>query len=1290
MKEHTLALTSNVTPTLTEEDLLEMKNCFDRCFEKATDPHVARFQFQAPLMNIASEARSLLARRATIDKTNNLLLQENSTSLQQNYEKLQNIEPIINEYERIAKNDWIDALRLDINLGITDENFLARNGLLYGPRDNHEQRILLWDNNLNLLRPTPGEMVRDCYRTNCKLHVQNTISWLPKLPLENIPLEAKEPKVDIEINALKYLYYETSGSGIFHEHRKDIEQHNQYQASYREEDRYSPAKSIEEILEDNIKESTGEKEVQVTYNPETHQFIATSSMLPIGRTIDPEQFGYVNYQPQKHGSPAHFLVRYGSPELFFELTSPEMLYNSHRSPGKMHLHLRENFINFTIMKEGQLNCACYRLDKEGYPLWARMIARMQDLYPSIQIICTDLKDMIQRNFQDLFGVEILPNSQGVMQLATWHSFRKYYPFLLQNTQTKDNFFHVAFRVMGTDAGTEIIRSLCKALTARSTGLRHIYAFSLAKNTPSSIETQFFSLCLTIVSYFDNKENPRSSHQANDMRAIFISKLNLLHALFTVKNAQGQTPMDIAAEKCFLCQNHTKRDFTFELPTLLNRILNGITKAYKITEYKNVLYRCYVSPDEDVLTIRELFNEEIDESLLLPFLDVSLEDIVNPRKFAMPPRNETDNTEESPFLDIDVPGDGACLFQAIALGLQLNENAKLSSQDLRNVAASHLEYNHELHAANIKAQLTNLFYQNRELPHDDPRKNQFPGIPGAFKIKLINAVKEGIEAEQRYANSEEGINDYVHHMFDPTAWGGDIELGVLADLLHLQFLIYDGTEAIEPLRPFIGANEAPKVHLLFNDNHYGLRIPIASYDFEDVPKKASNKVNPSEESCHKFSRTDYNGICLFRAIALGLNIDSGATLSAEDLHGAAASYMENHHIYSEKLRDQFKKWWNENQRSLQDETDLFHDFPAQWKNKLLAIQQQGEEEKNTYINSQEFIEDFIEHLDPYQWKNLTVLAALLQVQFHLYDDSTSGQPLQYLGGEKAPVVPLLYVNNQYKLRVKREEFKTYSPFTQAQLDAEGLGDLFPVLEKREREISQAIDNNEELNILNKKVRILLRQKLHEIIKGLFAKRKFNETEKPSIFDTLLQSRLCRHHKNARYPNGRQVEVELANILLQTFYHEDCPTELRQFWLLQTFGNDLNLQCKRLKAFVDSVIYHKPQNQSISELVAGSPDLWTTIGSTCQSLLKNIGIEATIGQTEKTILKIWTANNHNIEQATRQLLQEITDSDDIPSWEKKNCPCEEKLFFLTATWQFIVHMITVLVLAVFWKKTPLSRK
>ena len=255
-------------------------------------------------------------------------------------------------------------------------------------------------------------------------------------------------------------------------------------------------------------------------------------------------------------------------------------------------------------------------------------------------------------------------------------------------------------------------------------------------------------------------------------------------------------------------------------------------------------------------IRLLENSLEKLNLEIDCLRNERNDIVNSEKFAKPKREKINNAKESPFLDIDVSRDGACLFHAIALGLQLNENAELSPLELRSAAASHLQNNCELHAGRITAQLTDLFNQNRTIQDPD---NRFHGIPVSFKTKLEEKLSAGLKTEQNYVNSEEGINDYINHMFNPTTWGGEIELGVLAKLLQLQFLIYDGKEAIEPRRPFIGADEAPKIHLLFEDNHYGLRIPKESFCCENSPKTAKNKLGTFTEICQEFSRTDYNSV-----------------------------------------------------------------------------------------------------------------------------------------------------------------------------------------------------------------------------------------------------------------------------------------------------------------------------------------------------------------------------------------------------------------------------------------------
>ena len=180
-----------------------------------------------------------------------------------------------------------------------------------------------------------------------------------------------------------------------------------------------------------------------------------------------------------------------------------------------------------------------------------------------------------------------------------------------------------------------------------------------------------------------------------------------------------------------------------------------------------------------------------------------------------------NSEENPsFLDIDVSGDGACLFHAISFGLELNVNSKFSPKELRDQAAAHIAENSESHSESIKVQIQDLFDQNREFlgKSDD----LFHGIPDAFKTKLNRALKAGTDAEKTYIDSE-AVNDYIEHMFDPTAWGGEIELGVLAELLKVELLVYNDPSAIQPLH-YVGKDGNQQIHLLHTGGHYKLRIP----------------------------------------------------------------------------------------------------------------------------------------------------------------------------------------------------------------------------------------------------------------------------------------------------------------------------------------------------------------------------------------------------------------------------------------------------------------------------------
>ena len=183
-----------------------------------------------------------------------------------------------------------------------------------------------------------------------------------------------------------------------------------------------------------------------------------------------------------------------------------------------------------------------------------------------------------------------------------------------------------------------------------------------------------------------------------------------------------------------------------------------------------------------------------------------------------------NSEENPsFLDIDVEGGGACLFRAISLGLEStvdSANPKLSHEELREKAASHIAQNSESHSESIKAQLRTLFEENRQFIGDPD--NLFHGIPATLKAKLTQALIAG--SEETYINSDDSVNDYVDHMFDPTAWGGGIELKVLAKLLKVELVVYNNASARQAFDR-VGEGGNHKIYLLHTGGHYKLRLPI---------------------------------------------------------------------------------------------------------------------------------------------------------------------------------------------------------------------------------------------------------------------------------------------------------------------------------------------------------------------------------------------------------------------------------------------------------------------------------
>ena len=182
--------------------------------------------------------------------------------------------------------------------------------------------------------------------------------------------------------------------------------------------------------------------------------------------------------------------------------------------------------------------------------------------------------------------------------------------------------------------------------------------------------------------------------------------------------------------------------------------------------------------------------------------------------------------------IDVKGGGSCLFRAVDLGLKLHpmdwrnvskqeiENFKNSEdhQVLRNLVVDEMarrEGEDDLRRK-IKVEVGNCFTANQNYSDDDP--NLFHTVCSDYKEKLTSKRNE----RETYINSDQCIKDYIQYMRDPSTWGTDIELGILADLKEICLLVSDSS-SLERIGQF-GHSKSREIHLLFEKSgHYKLKL-----------------------------------------------------------------------------------------------------------------------------------------------------------------------------------------------------------------------------------------------------------------------------------------------------------------------------------------------------------------------------------------------------------------------------------------------------------------------------------
>ena len=1023
------------TLTLTERDLQEMQNCLNRCLSIARGPH-GRFQFNDEIQKVATPAKALLDRHAVDGKINPTQFSpEDRTCLQEYYTQLQKIERKITLHEKVCENNWMDSILADQILGCSNIRFLRRNHLYYGPRNQMDDRILLYDKDNNFIYPTPAEQLFDRY--------------LSKTRQSELELEELLMIQSNETALFSFLYYPTSGSGEFRELKYDIAQHELHKTHYSEKYRFDRKESIEEVLEGIIKKrARGHPDIKVVYNPLEHKFYPdqpyfdnrTRVSVTKDTPIDPEPLGYVNYQPEKHGTIGHFLMRYGPLEWVGEL-----------------LTVCSGLSSLGLSDEKTIESSCYHTDVEGYTIWERLYPRSREYYYAHYqnwVFMSRWYSVVERNLETFFHCDLLPKNDGNIGSATWCSFRKFYPFFVPNRHSGDNFFHMIFRKMSTPPFpvVNIIPHLSQGWL--------LHSLATTKNL-------MFRACSSIINYAHPNERMYLYDHARDI----MPKVNLLHGLFTLRNKQGQTPMDFLAEKLLYSSLHKETDYSIELPKFFNRVLGQIVLQYKMAGYDNLLYRIYGrvdKPDNFSYPPNEVFDDDdVDNSLFSPFMDIALQE----------------------------------------------------------------------------------------------------------------------------------------------------------------------------------------------DKH----------------------------------------IDLFRATILGLRFHGIEELSVEELLDVAASYMKNRETYSQKIQDQLRILFKKNQSISEDSEVLFYGIPAMWKEKLIDVLKKGQ--KDDYITSEEGVQDFLKHLNPSAWGDhgdLAVLAEWCNVKFHLYFNPDVNHRYQAIGKALTPI-HLLCLGDQYRLRLpkaeteeNRETFTMYLPIHLRQSEKEEDQIKLKEMKAAEERVLIEIQKNN-FQILCKKTRFVFRQKLCEITEAFFSKRTSNEgIELPSLFETFLQSHLCRYHRNARAKDCRQVEAEIANNLLMLLYDENTPRSLRKFWLLKTFGNDSITQCNRLKDFIISILYHERRDQSFQGKVAKFTDsrldfsnVWKGI-SNGYHFCRKWPIYGEIEQAEKAIEQVFIRSGNNIEIAVHELLETIANTEDVSLCFKKKTD-KQILTPLTKVWSAIFQIMMYVIFIIFPNKS-----
>ncbi len=199
----------------------------------------------------------------------------------------------------------------------------------------------------------------------------------------------------------------------------------------------------------------------------------------------------------------------------------------------------------------------------------------------------------------------------------------------------------------------------------------------------------------------------------------------------------------------------------------------------------------------------------------------------------------------------IPGDGNCLFNSIIHSITLQnivDDPNLQTQDqLRGFVGSELAK--EAYQGSISSLLINAV-----------TAGETEGFGTDLKAKLEEAIVHSEDADfsiEVFILENNLIDSYITDMMTKSVWGGDIELGIISDLLGLQIVVMTpgGDTTAAPI--IVGEDANPTIVLKHTGEHYNMYLPIEAKT-TDMVERRSDKTIPRRSSRARGKDVDYTG------------------------------------------------------------------------------------------------------------------------------------------------------------------------------------------------------------------------------------------------------------------------------------------------------------------------------------------------------------------------------------------------------------------------------------------------